>query len=322
MSTIRNFRVAGVVVGLLLAAACGSDTITSPIFGSGCQKGTLQPGDTIIGAFTTSSCQMAFDWYSNSHAPYVGYTVNLTKGKAYHVLLEHIPDTANANLDGLDARLTLWTRNSDGNSIPIAASDDDAGHLNSEIWFVAPVGGTFELVAASYSYGDLGGFRLEMNECPVLGVLDTVGTYSFTLAPSPCWRHRAGNNSADTSGYSFVSLQSVAGEQITTTVTSAAFNPAWEEFGPGFDVYGKIYNASRWAGTTGGGNSLSITLDPTLGGQVTIGIGGSAVDTATGAFSITLGRVPPPAPPAPGSTWSLSKLLQMTRRAPEPKTHH
>lgn len=306
---------------VLLSVACGSDTITSPIFGAGCTKGVLQPGDTIIGAFTPASCQMDMDWYSYEHAPYESYVVHLTQGKAYHIFLEHVPDSAHGDVDDLDARLTLWTTNADGNSIPISASDDDANHLNSEIWFVAPVGGTFELVAQSYWYGGFGGYRLEMNECPVLGVLDTAGTYNFNLPASPCWRHRAGNNNADTSGYAFVSLNAVAGEGIDASVTSAAFPPAWELFGPGFDTYGKIYDVTQSANAVGSGNSAGFTMDTSLGGQVTIGIGTTTVDSAGGAFTLTLTRTPPAAPPAPTTRWSIAKLFGLARRMPPPKQH-
>lgn len=316
MSTTRiALRALFFAVPLMILGACGSDNITSPIFGAGCNKGTLSPGDTILGSFTPTSCQMEFDFWSNEHAPYVAYDVHLTKGHAYLIKLDSLPD---ATYNDFDARLTLWTTNANGSSIPLAVSDDDAGFHNSEIWFVAPVSGTFKLVASSYWYGGLGAFRLAMNECPVLGVLDTVGTYNFTLATSPCIASRAGGNNADTSRYSFLSLNATAGEGVTTTVTTAAFPPVFEMFGPGFDVFSNIYAGSRSAATKGSGNSNSFTMGAT-GGQVTIAIGGTTVDSTTGAFTITLGRVPAPVAPPGAGPWSIARLPLMARKPAPPK---
>ena len=319
MTTLRHaLRALAFGLPLAIVAACGSDTVTSPIFGSGCSKGTLAPGDTVLGSFTPASCQMEFDFWSYEHAPYQAYDVHLTKGHAYMIRLDSLPDTT---YNGFDARLTLWTELGNGTSVPLAVSDDDAGFHNSVMWFVAPVGGTFKLVASSYWYGGLGAFRLTMNECPVLGVLDTAGTYNFTLGPSPCISPRAAASNADTAAYSFVSIPAVAGEGISATVTTSAFPPVWEMFGPGFDVFANIYSETQDDYTRGTGNSTSFTMG-SVGGQVTLAVGATTVDSTAGAFTITLGRTPPAAPPAPGSAWSLSKVAQMTMRPkPAPKSH-
>lgn len=315
---LRHPRTLLAAAAIALLVACGSDTTTSPTFGSTCHKGTLQPGDTVLGRLTPSSCQMEFDFWSYEHAPFEAYGVHLTQGHAYMIRLDSLPDTT---YNGFDSRLTLWTTNSDGSSIPLAVSDDDAGFHNSVIWFVAPVTGDFELVASSYWYAGFGNFRLTMNECPVLGVLDTAGTYNFTLGPSPCVSPNAGDNTVDTAAYSFLSLQADAGEGIDASVTTSAFPPVWAAFGPGFDVFSNIYQDSRADYNKGSGNDVSFTMG-NVGGQVTLAVGATTVDSTAGAFSITLGRTPPAAPPAPGSAWSVAKVAQMTMRPkPAPKTH-
>lgn len=320
MSTIisRIARATMAATALFLLASCGEDTIVSPVFGSECQAGSLAPGDTVLGQFTPSSCFMDFDFWSYEHAPFVGYSVHLTQGHAYMIRLDSLPDTT---YNFFDSRLTLWTKNADGSSIPLALSDDDAGFHNSVLWFVAPVSGTFELVAASYWYGGLGNYRLTMNECPVLGALDTAGTYNFTLGPSPCVSPNAGDNNVDTAAYSFLTLQADAGEGIDASVTTSAFPPVWAAFGPGFDVFSNVYQDSRADYNKGSGNDVSFTMG-NVGGQVTLAVGATTVDSTAGAFSITLGRTPPAAPPAPGSKWSLAKVAQMTMRPkPATKTH-
>lgn len=319
MSILRYPRtlLAGTAIALLVA--CGSDTVTSPDFGTTCQKGTLQPGDTNVVEFTKASCFMEFDFWSYGHAPYVSYTVHLAQGHAYMIRLDSIPNTVDTTGD-MDARLTLWTTNADGSSIPLAASDDDAGTLNSVLWFVAPTTGTFQLVASSYWYGGLGDYRLTMNECPVLGVLDTVGTYNYTLASSPCILPRAGNSTADTSRYSMLSLVANPGDSISIQVTSAAFPPVWDLFGPGFDTYSRIYSDTRWKSKKGSGTSTGFTLAQT-GGLISIGIGGTTVDSTTGAFSVTLGRVAAPVAPPGAGPWSIARLPLMTGKPAPTKVH-
>lgn len=318
MRTLRPIlRALGLALPLALLAACGDDTITSPVFGAGCTKGTLAPGDTVLGRFTETSCQMEFDFWSYEHAPYEAYDVHLTKGHAYMIRLDSLPD---ATYDDFDSRLTLWTKNADGASIPLAVSDDEAGYHNSVLWFVAPVSGTFKLVASSYWYGGLGNFRLQMQECPVLGTLDTAGVYNFTLAASPCVVPRAGGNGADTAAYSFVALQAGAGEGISTTVTTASFPAISELFGPGFDVFANIYADTRSDIAKGSGVANFITLAET-GGQLSLAVGATTVDSTAGAFTITLGRTPPAAPPAGAGTWSLARLSAMTAKPHEPKGH-
>jgi hypothetical protein len=148
MSILRYPRTLFTGAAVALVVACGSDTITSPDLGSTCRAGTLSPGDTAIVTFTKSSCFMESDFWSFGHAPYTSYAVHLTQGHAYMVRFDSIPNTIDTTTD-MDARLTLWTVNADGAAIPLAASDDDAGTLNSVLWFVAPMSGTFELVASS-----------------------------------------------------------------------------------------------------------------------------------------------------------------------------
>lgn len=315
----RALRLAlALVLPTLVATSCGNDSL-APGFGAGCSAGVLQAGDTLTGAFTTSSCFLDQDFYSGDRVPYQGYTVHLTKGKGYLVYLRAVPDTANGNEDNVDARLTLWTRSASGNPIPLALSDDEADGRNSEIWFVSPVDGTFSLVASSYDFDELGGYQLSMNECPVLGGLDTAGTYQFSLPASACRLHEAGGHSSDTSAVAFVTLNAQPGENVKTTVTTANFPPVWSQGGPGFDTWSNIYQESNYATARGSGSTASFTMGE-VGGPLTVAVGATTVDSVGGAFSITLQRTPPAAPPVGARPWSVAGLLSSGMRPHPAKT--
>ena len=305
-----SLRALALALPLVFVISCGEDTVTDPVFGAGCTKGTLASGDTVLGQLTPSSCQMEMDWWSWEAAPYAAYDVKVTEGHAYMVRLDSLPDPDYANFD---ATLSLYTQNADGSTIPLAFSDDEAGNHNSVLWFVAPVSGTFKLRAASYWYGGMGKYRLIMHECPVLATLDTAGTYNLTLATSPCVVPHAGGSTADTSRYSFVKFAVGALDSVSATITTATFPPVWEMFGPGFDNYENIYNESRHDAAKGSGSALGFTMGE-VGGQISMAIGGTTVDSTTGAFSIQLTHLFAAAPPAMARPWSLAGLGSMTRQ--------
>jgi hypothetical protein len=280
------------VFGAAVAAlACGSDTLLDPILGSGCNVGAMHAGDTVTSSFSDSSCVFANYFWSDNRVPYESYTVSLSKGKAYMFTESNIPDPTHGGADSVDSQLTLWGKNGDGVNVPLAASDDEAqgdSGLNSVIFFVAPTSGTFQLIATSYYWGGFGGYELTMNECPVLAVLDTAGTYALNLTASPCRRVSAADNGADTSRYNFVSFHADSFETVHSIVTSGAFTPDWEMFGPGMDFDANLYPYSHQAESGTSGGDASFTLNE-VGGLVTIGVGGNAAETS-GAFTIQLTR--------------------------------
>ena len=311
MTTTRIIQTAAAFALAAIAAGCGSDTVTSPIYGSACNVGSISPGQTQTGSLNGSSCFNPYDFWSGDRVPYESRTVSLTKGKAYLFYQAQIPDAAHGDTNNVDSELTLWGKNADGAVVPLAISDDDGrgidGH-DSQIWFIAPVSGTFQLTSASYDYNEYGGYRLEAHECPVLATLDTAGTYDLTLAASPCVRIAPGgsSNAADTAAVSMIRIPALAGEGINVSLTSAAFTPTWEMFGPGFDTYANIYNETGATSAKGNGVAAGFTMD-TVSGDVTLEVGSTAVDSL-GAFSVTLTRTPPAAPPIGARPWSIARL--------------
>lgn len=322
MTTTHMFRSAAAFALVTLAAACGSDTVTSPVFGAACNVGSIAPGQTKYGALTAESCTIPYDFWSGDRVPYESRTVQLTAGKAYLFYEAQIPDSANGDQNDVDAVLTLWGKNADGAVVPLAASDDEAdgidGH-DSQIWFVAPVSGTYQLVTASYWDAGYGGYRLEAHECPVLATLDTAGTYNLTLGnTSPCQRIGPANTAADTSRFSMIKIPVEPGEAVGVTVSSAAFVPDWEMFGPGFDTYANIYSTSEADYAHGTGTSGGVTMSE-IGGVVTLAVGGDVV-TASGAFTVVLTRTPPAAPPVGAAPWSIGRIALSPMRERPAKT--
>lgn len=319
MDLTHTLRAGGACALVALLAACGSDTVTSPTFGSGCSAGTIVPGDTKIGRLTQASCTNTYDFYSNGAPTYESYAVHLVQGKGYMFVETHLPDTTAANIDDIDPLLELWGALPNGTSVPLAVSDDEAGGLNSALYFIAPVTGTYRLVAGSFWGGEFGAYHLSAAECPVIAKLDTAGTYALALQASPCVRPNAGNNSADTAAFVFLALDAAAHEQVTLSANSASFTPVWEAFGLGFDTYGHVYPESRATLATGNGVTGSILLD-SLGGPLTIAVGGTAAETS-GAFTFTLARAFPAPPPVPSARWSLAALAGAALRPATTKTH-
>ena len=299
MTFLPPSRRALALVALLGAAACGSDSIVDPTFGSACNVGSIAAGQTITSSITPSSCQVTYHFYSGGRTPYEAYTVKLQQGKGYMFTMIQVADPAQDSLNEVDPLLTLWGKNADGVSVPLAMSDDDArgidGH-DSQIYFIAPETGTYQLVAASYWEDEFGGYRLEARECPIVGTVDTAGTYDFALVESPCVRIAPGGAGADTTRFVFVSLHEDPWHSVGFTATSGDFTPTWEAFGPGLDTYANIYNETVWDHRSGSGVPGTLNLDG-VGGQLTFAIGGTSAET-TGSFSLTVTRSAITVPPA------------------------
>lgn len=288
-SHMHHLRTVLGAAGLLLLAACGKDSIVQPPFGRGCEVGELRPGQTVTGVLDAASCQVPHNWYSFEQTPYEGYRVELEKGKGYWFHMQQAPDAQGRN--GVDALLSLFGRDANGASIPLAVSDDEAEGANghdSEFYFIAPQSGTFQLVAAGYNGSSVGGYRLTMARCPVIAVLDTIGTYEdLEYEPSDCVRHDLGNVGV-TSRLVLIGVPAEGSDRVQLHVTSDDVTPRFEVGGPLFDVYRSIYEQSAFA--TSFGIPASATLDMHgLGGTLTLAVGAEQLDPA-GRFTVHLSR--------------------------------
>lgn len=308
--TTHTSRLAALgLAALAFTAACGDDTLLEPTFGAGCLKGSIAPGQTIDGSLNSGSCRMTYHFYTEDVMPYASYAVHLEAGKAYMFYEQQIPDPDQEGLNEVDATMTLWGKDAQGHSVPLAVSDDDGGGVDghdSEFWFVAPRSGDFILTAGSYDWDEFGGYRLSVRSCPVLGVIDTAGTYEFTSPSSPCVRH---DNPDDESPktYAFLSVKADSFETISVAIDHDISTAYYEMFGPDFDTYSNIYSESSSDYNYGNGTA-SVSMDE-IGGLVTIAVGTSDFD-AGGTYTVTLGRAFF-APPAP-APWTDGRLTLKT----------
>jgi hypothetical protein len=301
------------LAALVLVTACG-DNIVEPIYGSGCVRDSISAGQSVTGGLSPSSCRQTYNFYTGDVMPYESWGVHLDAGKAYMFHLEQIPDPSQEGLNEVDAVLALYGKNAAGISIPLAVSDDEGNGVDgtdSEFWFVAPRSGDFILVAGSYDWGDFGGYRLTMSTCPVLGALDTAGTYHFASPHSDCVRHSNGPAEVPVT-LAFLSVAADSFETISVEIDHDVSTPAYEIFGPGFDTYANIYAESDNDAHFGNAGRVSVSMDE-IPGRVTVAVGTLDFDVG-GVYSVTLGRTSF-APPA-AAPWHDGRL---TLRAPGPK---
>lgn len=285
---ISRFRVA-LALGVLASTACGDDTIVNPTFGARCSGGSIAAGQSVQGAFNTQSCSQPYHFWSDNRVFYESYTVRLEAGRGYYFHLAQQPDTGGVN--NVDALLVLYGKSDDGASIPLAVSDDNAGGPNgydSEFYFIAPTSGTYQIVAATYDYTNLGGYRLSMERCPVVGTLDSAGVYTNLTfdGSSPCLR-RDSNSGGYETPIVLARVPVALGENVGVSVAGNGFVPVIEMGGAGFDVYRNLYQGEYGSAT--GSPSVVNLLNATNAGAYTLMVGAQA-EGASGTFSVTLTR--------------------------------
>lgn len=305
MHTTRMIR-AGLSLALVSTlAACGEDTLLNPNFGAGCLRGSLSAGQTVEGAFSENSCRQEYHFFAEGAVPYEGWTVHLTAGQAYMITLQKQADPDQEGLNNVDPLLTLWGKDRNGTDRPLAVSDDDGGGfdgLDSEFWFVAPRSGTYTLVASSLGWDEFGGYRLSMQSCPVLGTLDTTGTYTFPSPISPCVRHANPTDTDRPLMYSFLRVPMDSVEDVSVSIEHDNSYPVWELGGLDFDTNAEIYEESDNSYNDGNGSTNYFsTYD--VGGMVTAAVGTYAFG-APGVYTVEFDRSgsgsTAPRPPADG----------------------
>lgn len=275
LSTLR-FRLLSAAVGttVLLTSACVGDQVVNPLFGAGCDGGTLRRGTT-LGALNEDSCVLSYHPYTGDRSAYVSYGATLDAGKAYMLTLNTRPDPARAGRDGLDPVLFVTGRNDAGVSALRAASDDDAGDLDSELFFIAPRTSHYRVIASSYldpvDYEVLGGFALTFRECPVLALRPDTGTTAFDLRDSECRRSDVPVSTPHVTGFNFLRVKAAPYEEITISTTATDFTPVWHAFGPGMDTF-DILDRGFWDNVEGSAaRTFTFGRD---GGYLTIAVTG------------------------------------------------
>jgi hypothetical protein len=304
MTHSTAFRVARVAVLALCltGTACVDDTVVSPVYGAGCDRGALRPGRTILAALDEDSCVEALNLYSLEASAYAAHELQVEAGRAYIVRLARRPDPNRNGRNGLYPVLSLWGRGAGGTSAPVSMSYEDGIDSDAEVFFVAPRSERFNVVASSYDraidYASLGGYALSATTCPVLKLNADTGSTTFTLRDSECVRGVADlpGYGGEAPAYNFITVKANPNERISLAVTANDFMPTWEAFGPSLDTYAYLGSSEnvgpyrRYIGEES--RSLNFVRQ---GGTLTIAIGGINFTGPSRQFTLRITRTPLPA---------------------------
>ncbi|MCC7004112.1 MAG: hypothetical protein IT357_18300 [Gemmatimonadaceae bacterium] len=269
----------------LLSLACAKDSVVDPLMGAGCDVGALRPGVT-RGALNESSCILSFNPWSEDRSAYAAHPLSVREGRAYMLTLSAAPDPDRYGRNDVDPILLVYGRAATGLNTLVAADDDAGRGRSSELFFIAPRGGTHRVIATTYGDtfdGDyLGGYALTLRECPVLSLNPDTGTTRFTLPESECQR-RDDNYDIE---YSFIRIPVAPYERITVTTTGTGFTPRWEAFGPDMDTHANL-DGYAWSIT---GNAPTTMGLGDRGGSITLAVGALAAQSPTRQLTFTLRR--------------------------------
>lgn len=281
-----NLRWIGLSALLMLTVAC-DDTVVQPIFGAGCSVGSLRPGSDVVGQFDRRACVQDYEGYSGNSVNYVSYSVTLTRGKGYYFFSSLVPNSE----DGVSGStlLTLYGKNEDGQSVPLTMSNYDAGGSlgASEFLFIAPRSGTYRLVVSNYEIDNVGDYRVLMEECPVVGTIDTVGSYVFTHSGSNCVRRNIGYQGV-ASQVVLVGIKPQANQEHAATVSTNSFSPIFEMGGPGYDFL-NYFGGGSYSYNTGNFSTAYTYTSDDVDGWITLAVGAYELDPR-GSFTVDFNR--------------------------------
>jgi len=288
------------LVGALLLtglAACAGDRILTPTFGAACERGTLRPGRTVLGILNEDSCADTYNVVSAYRTAYESHRLSVDAGQAYFLRMSPRPDPDRNGRNGLSPLLSVFARGDGGTSAPLSTSyEGDGDGRDAELFFVAPKREALQVVTSGYDpitdYEYLGGYRLTLETCPVLGAVADTGTTTFTLQPSRCVRGTTSRieYQGDTIAYNFITIKANPWETIRITANGSDFTPAMEMFGPRADTYGRLTSSAQYDWYIGEGTSeFSFYAD---GGTLTMAIAASRITGPSRQFTLRVTRTP------------------------------
>jgi hypothetical protein len=279
----------------LVAAACGSDSVTKPKPPVGpdatCVAGTLTVGTTVNGDLSAngSSCLYPLFWDSSVSTLNVSYNFGVQAGKGYLVSEQAVWDNhaemigtsggakvtvAEADYSGTrQSTLPFVATSTTAYSVRVGADDDDPTNLAA----------------------DTGAFVLRAQTCKVAlpTVTDSV-SHSDNLAPGDCTLPEGDFVGQDSSFVHLYTVHFTAGGTRTIYVTSAAVPLAIDMGGPGFDAYGYFNSNALRVGNTSAGDSFTFTAVDS--GTFTMVVGTNTYSASSEAYTITFGAEIPAGP--------------------------
>lgn len=286
----------GAVV-LVSLAGCASDRIITPVFGAGCDAGTLRPGRTVQRALNEDSCIDPFQFRSGSSSAYESHRLEVDADKAYFLRMSPRPDPRRNGRDGLSPVLSVFGRGPGGTSSPLSVSNEgDGDGRDAELFFVAPRREALQVVTSGFDditdYEFLGGYALTLETCPVLGTVADTGTTTFTLRDSRCVRGTEDRQEyeGDTIAYNFITIKANPWETIRITANGTDFTPAYETFGPNPDTYGRLTQSALYDRHIGEGTRSYDFY--THGGRLTLAIAATRITGPSRQFTLRVTRTP------------------------------
>ena len=305
-----------VAAGALIALGCSSNNSATGPDPRNCTKGSVSFPATITGKTSAASC-LRYDYQYSTHSVYYdSYDIHIDSGGAYELTLQ---SQSGANWD---ATLELvGTDPATGDNDLLAISDDEGviGTNFSQLYFVAPKSGTYSLRVSGYDTGDTAAYVLKTRTCANVlpPIKDSIIASAQNIVANDCW--------VEDPQFTFDSVQvklytifMEPGHEKQITVTSAAFEPGFQVFGPGFGTFcyydyqgcgGDVAisadddrvpgNPPPGAGTLGGTvsgfiNSFGgyfcsgVCIPVNWAGQYTLATGPGLTAAGTGAFTLTV----------------------------------
>ena len=309
-------------VGLIAMGCSSSNSATGPD-PRNCTKGSVSFPATITGKTGAASC-LRYDYqYSEDSTYYDSYDIALDSGGAYLINLQA------ANDSFWDATLELvGTDPATGDNVLLDISDDEGGPYGcggscslynwSQLYFVAPKSGTYSLRVSGYDREDTASYILKTRTCAnvLAPIKDSIIASAQSIVANDCWVQQP-QFTFDSVQVKLYTIFMEPGHLKHITVSSAAFEPGFAVFGPGFGTFcyydyqgcggGVAFsadddrasghtppNAGTLGGTVsftinsfGGYNCGSVCLPVNWAGQYTLAVG-PGLTNGSGAFTLTV----------------------------------
>jgi hypothetical protein len=231
-----------VVAGALIALGCSSNNSATGPDPRNCTKGSVTFPATITGKIGQGSCTRWDFQYSGDSVFYDSYDVHLDSGGAYLMNLQAQNDSE------WDATLeVVGTDPATGDNVLLAISDDEGGTYNecpgtyycywSQLYFVAPKSGTYSVRVSGYDLEDTAKYVLKTRTCANVlpPIKDSIIASAQTITTNDCWIQQP-LFTYDSVQVKLFTIFMEPGRVKQITVSSAAFEPGFQVFGPGFGV--------------------------------------------------------------------------------------
>jgi hypothetical protein len=223
-----------VAAGALIALGCSSNNSATGPDPRNCTKGSIAFPGTYTGHVGPGACTRWDYQYSGDSVFYDSYDVRLDSGGAYELTLQ------SQSGDNWDATLELvGTDPATGDNDLLAISDDEGviGTNFSQMYFVAPKSGTYSLRVSGYDITDTSTYVLKTRTCANVlpPIKDSIIASAQTIGANDCWLEDP-DFTFDSVQVKLFTIFMEPGRVKEITVSSAAFEPGFQVFGPGFGV--------------------------------------------------------------------------------------